>query len=621
MKNIQLNFKEFPLLLILLVILIVHGHPLAGQDLIIDKTGHVNPWSHLEINNDPDNFQFAIVTDRTGGHRPGVFENAVGKLNLLQPEFIMSVGDLIEGYTRDREEIYREWDEFNGFISELEMPFFYVPGNHDYINDVMADIWEEKYGRSYYHFVYRDVLFLALNSEEATKGSNLGGIEKPQYEYIKKVLKAYPDVRWTLLFMHQPLWILDNTRYWPEVEDLLKKRRHTVFAGHHHHYVKYTRNNGKYVMLATTGGTSQLRGPDFGEFDHVVWVTMTDEGPVLANLLLEGIWDENVVNEDISRIMGSDPLTLEPLVLQEDIFREGVQEIKIVNDENVPMDFTLRIAPPEGIITDTLLTGTVPPNNVGVYSIALKTPQGINKNDLRPVKMTGEFSYHVFENRNLNLKQNYFFAPVRIHRIDKTDMQYDIDGELAEWETEEYTVNNAPILSGDANSWTGPADLSLEFTIARDDAYVYFAIKVNDNDTFLDPDESVWSQDGIRLYLDARPMRISMAGREESMGKNYLGIFLSPDASGKGHNILYQPELLPDGVKAASEVDEEEGVLSYEFAVPVSWFNEMQGKEWQNFRLNIAVNDADNDGSLKRLWWQPEWRSQENIMGSGMMAR
>lgn len=59
----------------------------------------VNPWNHLNLNNDPDNFQFAIVTDRTGGHRPGIFEDAIGKLNLLQPEFVMSLGDLIEGYT------------------------------------------------------------------------------------------------------------------------------------------------------------------------------------------------------------------------------------------------------------------------------------------------------------------------------------------------------------------------------------------------------------------------------------------------------------------------------------------------------------------------------------------
>ena len=42
----------------------------------------INPWTNLEWNDDPANFQFAIVSDRTGGHRKGIFEDAVGKLNL-----------------------------------------------------------------------------------------------------------------------------------------------------------------------------------------------------------------------------------------------------------------------------------------------------------------------------------------------------------------------------------------------------------------------------------------------------------------------------------------------------------------------------------------------------------
>src|SRR3954452_19790607 len=70
-----------------------------------------HPWTNLNFNNDPDRFQFAIVGDRTGRHRPGVFEKGIEKLNLLQPEFVMSVGDLIEGYTKDQAEIDEEWDE------------------------------------------------------------------------------------------------------------------------------------------------------------------------------------------------------------------------------------------------------------------------------------------------------------------------------------------------------------------------------------------------------------------------------------------------------------------------------------------------------------------------------
>ncbi|MCH7944837.1 MAG: serine/threonine protein phosphatase, partial [Armatimonadetes bacterium] len=63
------------------------------------KVEALNPWTHLDLVNDPENFQFAIVTDRTGGHRAGVFPDAMRKLNLLQPEFVMSVGDPVEGYT------------------------------------------------------------------------------------------------------------------------------------------------------------------------------------------------------------------------------------------------------------------------------------------------------------------------------------------------------------------------------------------------------------------------------------------------------------------------------------------------------------------------------------------
>ena len=42
-------------------------------------------------------------------------------------------------------------------------------------------------------------------------------------------------------------------------------------------------------MLATTGGSSTLSGVPEGRFDHFVWVTMTEKGPVLANLLLDGV--------------------------------------------------------------------------------------------------------------------------------------------------------------------------------------------------------------------------------------------------------------------------------------------------------------------------------------------
>lgn len=75
---------------------------------------------------------------------------------------------------------------------------------------------------------------------------------------------------------------------------MLKDRPHTVFVGHSHHYLKREKHGRSYICLATTGGCSELRGIAAGEFDHIVWVTMTDQGPRIANLMMDGIHDENV---------------------------------------------------------------------------------------------------------------------------------------------------------------------------------------------------------------------------------------------------------------------------------------------------------------------------------------
>lgn len=265
-----------------------------------------NPWNNLELKNRPENFQFAFVSDRTGGHRPGIFPAAVDKINLLQPEFVVSVGDLIEGYTRDRERLEGEWKEFNGFVAKLETPFFYVPGNHDITNqEVMLPLWQEQFGRTYYYFLYHDVLFVMLNSEDppnhtvdiAGRKVKTGRLGEEQLAWLKQVLDAHQDVRWTILVLHKPMWQYGAFTNWNEVEKRLGERKRTVFAGHHHRYAKAQVGDNVYYALATTGGGSRLGGPADGQFDHIVWVTMTEQGPRVANLMLDGIWTDDPVTE------------------------------------------------------------------------------------------------------------------------------------------------------------------------------------------------------------------------------------------------------------------------------------------------------------------------------------
>ena len=49
-------------------------------------------------------------------------------------------------------------------------------------------------------------------------------------------------------------------------------------------------------MLAATGGSTRLEeGIENGRFDHFVWVTMKEDGPVISNLLLDGVLEKEIV--------------------------------------------------------------------------------------------------------------------------------------------------------------------------------------------------------------------------------------------------------------------------------------------------------------------------------------
>ena len=252
------------------------------------------PWTSLAANDAAGDFHFVIVSDRTGGARPGVFESAIPKVNLLEPAFVVSVGDLIEGNTEDQAQLDREWDEFEGFVAGLETPFFYAAGNHDMSNAVMAATWQARFGPSYYRFVYKDVLFLVLNSELFGMVRDMHTpvpgpwTQAEQMAFIAETLRRFPNPRWTIVIIHQPRWDYADAPQddWQKVEAMLGQRDYTVFAapfaplredrapGPPLHHPRHHRRR------------QQLRGLMHGEFDQVALVSMTDAGPRIANLTL-----------------------------------------------------------------------------------------------------------------------------------------------------------------------------------------------------------------------------------------------------------------------------------------------------------------------------------------------
>jgi hypothetical protein len=586
--------------------------------LLIDTAGTVHPWNHLQIDNDSGIFQFAVVADRTGGQRPGVFREAITKLNLLHPDFVISVGDLIEGYTTDREKIYHEWKEISSLIDSLQMPFFYIPGNHDFTDKTTADIWNELFGRRYYHFVYRDVLFLCLNTEESLHGTESAGIGRPQYEYISKVLADYPDVRWTMVFMHRPLWLSADTLYWKDVELLLSERRHTVFSGHKHSYIRYERNNGIYYVLATTGGISQLRGTSYGEFDHVVWITMTDRGPVIANLLLQGILEENIVTEDMQELLTYQPVKIEPLFTPDGQFhKDDTINIRIENNKNLPMWAALKFDMHPIVVPEIIeLQKLIEPNSVEVVDIPMIITGPVNISNAKPLILYGKFLFRPDNGRDIELSSVYGLLPVKPEYCSFAEKAVQVDGSLSEWIGFPFKGNSRSVITGNRDGYTGDFDGSYEFAVSYDDAYIYVGLSVWDDEVITDSDRSTKNCDMVRLFLDARPATESSNNHGQDNYTEYLFLDFSLTSSGKDEPVLHQKEGIPEKLRISCR--ETVPGAEVEIAVPIEYLKEMNDTEWKKFRLNMAYLDYDENSPLTTIWWKPDWGSKENYIGSGM---
>lgn len=191
----------------------------------------------------------------------------------------------------------------------------------------MADYWHRHRGRDFYHFLYCDVLFLFLNTEDPPvplSAETLTGVQRleaamavdpagtqrhilervaaegepplpsevhigpRQLTEVRALLARHRNVRWTMVFLHKPAWQYHSPTF-AEIEAMLADRNYTVFAGHEHDYALTRRHGRDSLRLGTTGGVWLRNGE--GRFDHITWVTTTRRGPRILNLDLVGLRD------------------------------------------------------------------------------------------------------------------------------------------------------------------------------------------------------------------------------------------------------------------------------------------------------------------------------------------
>jgi len=558
------------------------------------------PVTHLRFNEDTSKLQFAIISDIWGGNRPGVFEDAIEKLELLQPQFVISVGDLIDGKTYDPKLIKRQWDEFDAAIKPLEMPFFYVPGNHDIGNAIMEAEWRKRMGSPYYHFVYKNVLFLCINTEDGGKG----GIKDEQVSYFKKVITENTNVRWTFLFMHRPVWQGngDKQEGYENIERLLSGRNYFLFSGHHHTYLSVTKNGNKHFVLGSTGGGSDLRGEKFGEFDHITLVTLTRGEPKVVNLKLDGIIKEDIVNEQTHPITETliEQNWFVPIAFVADHQMEKSigAEIAFKNPTNYPLEITgdwgiidsnYQIIPKE-------IKVTIPPQTEMIQKINIlkKDNSTIDLATLPflDISLTGKYIYNktiysIAASKKLLFswklippaKENETNNPYLYHDRDTSGMIYLKDPEY---------------LSGPWY-WSGAADGLMRFKMVKEDNFLYVLAIVNDDQWVNDKDPA---KDILYLHLED-PNRvkhvISLSPWDDKFSIDGKGSIRANDI---GFRKFFTDDL-----------------LMMEFKIPI----EKVLKNDNTLRMNIGFRDQDNTPEkwVSTLFWKPLWGSKFDYKNSG----
>jgi 3',5'-cyclic AMP phosphodiesterase CpdA len=321
-----------------------------------------------------DVFHFVVFGDRTGGPAEGikVLAQAVEDANLLDPDLVMTVGDLVNGYNQT-EPWMKQMEEFQATMGKLNMPWFPVAGNHDiyWRKDARnpeakpprehEESYEKHFGPLWYWFEHKNTGFLTIFSDEGHpdgRPRDFGDreqqqISKTQLGWIAAELEKMKRLQHVFVFLHHPYWW--GERYpgsnWDEVHQLLVKNGNVraVLAGHIHQ-MRYdgVRDGIGYYALATTGGslTPGMEYEYFGLLHQFNVVTVRSNGFQMASIPVGGVFDprqftsERHLEVEAARYL-LHQFVSPPITVQMNGSASTVYQVAVTNPCALPIDVTL----------------------------------------------------------------------------------------------------------------------------------------------------------------------------------------------------------------------------------------------------------------------------------------
>lgn len=246
-----------------------------------------------------EDFSFAFMTDihlQHGRNSVDGFIQAIDTLNKLNPDFLLTGGDLVEhGLMSQAGSAFMLYFET---IKRINMPVYNTIGNHDCFsfsrhskveNVKILDrkkLYKQYFGDTYYSFDYMGWHFMVLDAMSTIKDSlgniiDVSRIDSLQIEWIKSELSAIDGLTPIVLSTHIPFLhsrislirgnyepigqtaIIDNSN---EVLDLFKNHNLRLVLQGHMHILEDINANNK-VRFITGGAVSadKWKGPKYSE--------------------------------------------------------------------------------------------------------------------------------------------------------------------------------------------------------------------------------------------------------------------------------------------------------------------------------------------------------------------
>src|SRR6201993_832490 len=204
----------------------------------------------------------------------GTLKAAVDKINALSraPEFMLHTGDISHLSKPE------EFDTVDQILKSAKpKDVFYVPGEHDVLNDDGKQ-YLERYGKGskgagWYSFDKRGAHFIGLVNVMNLKAGGLGTLGHEQLEWLEDDVKRLKHSAPIVVFAHIPLWSVYPEWGWGTEDSaqalgyLKKFGSVTVLNGHIHQVMQKVEGNVTFHTAMSTAfpqpapGTAPSAGP------------------------------------------------------------------------------------------------------------------------------------------------------------------------------------------------------------------------------------------------------------------------------------------------------------------------------------------------------------------------